>query len=149
MAKKTSKKAQRIKIKRSSAWTKSLFLLFFIMIPAILIWFFTSPDFGDNIFGFSFGIFFVISLGFFLYSILIGILFFYFKIVDLQVFYFLIPISFSLVGIYLSYALPIWARFIITVILILSAIPTNFIINLIEDKMVWKVKIKNTMKKNE
>lgn len=145
---KNNRKNQRAIIKRSSAWVKSLFLLFFILLPAILIWFFTSPDFGTNIFNFSFWTFFGISIAFIFYSFIITLIFFFFRLLDLQIFYFLVPITLSLAGIYLSYSLPLWARFLVTVTLVLSAIPTNIIVNAIEDRMIWRAKVKRNLKKD-
>ncbi|MGL5357574.1 MAG: MAG3450 family membrane protein [Metamycoplasmataceae bacterium] len=135
---------------RKNSWIKALFTLFVVAIPSIMIWFFLSKDFGggdQNVLNFGYGI--LISIGFIIAVFLLSYLFYYFKICDVSLFTFSLPVAITFMGIYLSSFLNstdpnyILYRSLIVLPLTLTVIPINMFITKIKLKIRLKDKIRN------
>lgn len=127
---------------RKISWIKSIYTLFVIAIPALLIWIFFSKDFFWHN-SFLFWQKFLIALSFIVCSTLITILFIYFKILNINILSFSLPVAICFMVIFLTDDLLVsWARALIIVPFILLFIPINLICKKIETRIQLKNKLK-------
>ncbi|MGL4343044.1 MAG: hypothetical protein ACRCRZ_00540 [Metamycoplasmataceae bacterium] len=133
---------------KAKSWIKPLYTFFVIAIPAFFIWFFLSNDFGlfNNLLNFGYA--FLIAIGFILISTILTYVVYYFKLVDIFVFSFSLPVAIALMTIYLSsyinnfqYAITI--RAILVLIVSFSVVPINMIIIKLNIKQIAKQRIKD------
>ncbi len=112
--------------KRTGTWTQVLVTLIFIMIPSILIMAFLSKDFGSKI-SLSVAATWGIAIGFVSYSFILGLILVLLKIVWIDIYNNILPIAIVLMSLFLTQSLPSWARAIIAISLVITALPVNMI----------------------
>lgn len=115
-----------------SGLVNSIIILFFCIIPALLIWYFLGADFNSNSKSsiLSMWSLCLVAIGFVLFNLILGILLLKFKIVEITIFNFLIPVSIILMIIMLSFPIPTWGRALLVVFsVILITFPINMATN--------------------
>lgn len=133
---------------KKKTWIKCIYTLFVVAIPSILIWTFFSKD----ILNYNTLLWwqkFLISTGFIIGVVLITLLFIYFKILDINVFTFVLPISITFMSIFLTEELVPWARTLIVIPFMFLIIPTHYICQKIETKLIIKQKVKQKISKEK
>lgn len=117
-----------MKNKDFSGWSITLVALTFVVVPAFLLFYFLMPDWNPNAVDLNIGFLLLISFGFVIYSFLINILFMWLRIVKKNSLAFIIPISISLMIIFITYDLPLWSRLLLATSGMLTVIPINMFI---------------------
>lgn len=133
---------------KKKSWIKSIYTLFVVAIPSVLIWIFFSKD----ILNYNALVWWqklLISIGFIIGVILITLLFIYLKILEISVFTFVLPIAITFMIIFLTEDLVAWARTLIVLPFISLIIPTHFICKKIEMKIIIKKRLKAKLNKNQ
>lgn len=137
---------------------KPLYTLFVVAIPSFFIWFFLGKDFipkeesGQPKFEPPLGIWFnvLIAVSFMISVTLITLFLIYFKILEMSVMTFVIPIMICFMAIFLSSWLnqgnDQWYRALIIIPLVFIVIPINILVNKYERTKIIRMKIKKENK---
>ncbi len=137
-------------MKRSNGWVNALLTLIVVAIPAIILYYFTLPDWNNvkDLKNFStylipYGYMWLIAIGFILAVTSFLIFFMWLRWVNLDIFNFAIPLTLVLMGIYLTPMLPIWGRAILVISLILTAFPIMMLTTKIKERIIKNKKRKS------
>ena len=113
---------------KNKSGLNSLFTLIFIALPSLIIFYFLLPTWANKQVV-SHREMWLIAFGFCLYSFLLNFLLIYFKILSIESLNFNIPMTFSLMALFVGYKLPFWIMFLIILGIIMFALPINIITN--------------------
>lgn len=128
---------------KKKSWIKPLYTFFVIAIPAFMIWYFLSGDFISTN-QTEIWIAILVAIAFILISSLVTIILIYFKILDIFVLNFSLPIAITFMIIFLSsfisgdYALKISLRAILSLLSCFLVIPINILITKYNIKLIAK-----------
>ena len=111
---------------RKNSWIKSLYGLFAIALPALLLWIFFSDDFLA-IQPLALWAKWLVALGFLVVSTLVTSILVYWKILEINVLAFTLPVAICFMSIFLTTSLEPWARALIVLPLILLTIPIHMV----------------------
>lgn len=128
---------------KKNSWIKSLYTLFVIAIPALLLWVFFSDDFL-NIQPLAIWAKWLLAIGFVLISTIVTSILIYFQILEINVLTFSLPVSICFMVIFLTGSLEPWVRALIILPFMLLTIPINIVCKKIELKMMIKKKNQKT-----
>ena len=109
-----------------------LICLFFIFLPSLVGYFFYLPEWGNE--KMSTWIYYLSSLGFFIYVLLIVYLFIYFRVTNLKLINIAFPFTLILILIFISSSWHIALRIIFAMIFIGLSYPTNILVDFIDKK---------------
>jgi hypothetical protein len=129
-------------MKKTNNWINTLFALIFIAIPSLIIFYFLLPTWSNKLV-ISYWKMWIVAIGFCFYSFAISFGFVYFKILSIDSLNFNIPITLSLMTIFVSYNLPTWAIFLIVVLVIITSFPINIWTQNYKKKKIKKIKKNN------
>ena len=116
---------------RKNSWIKSLYGLFAIALPALLLWIFFSDDFLA-IQPLALWAKWLVALGFLVVSTLVTSILVYWKILEINVLAFTLPVAICFMSIFLTTSLEPWARALIVLPLILLTIPIHMVCQRLE-----------------
>lgn len=131
---------------RKNSWIKSIYALFAIAIPALLLWIFFSDDFL-KIQPLPVWARWLIAIGFVIVSTLVTAILIYFKILEVNVLAFSLPVAICFMVIFLTGGLEAWIRALIVLPFMLLTIPINIICKKIELKLNYQNKNKKQSEK--
>lgn len=116
---------------RKNSWIKSLYGLFAIALPALLLWIFFSDDFLA-IQPLALWAKWLVAIGFLVVSTLVTSILVYWKILEINVLAFTLPVAICFMSIFLTTGLEPWARALIVLPLILLTIPIHMVCQRLE-----------------
>ena len=128
-------------MKKNDGWMNALFALIFIAVPAIILFYFILPGWTNKKPTFGYDIVWVIAIGFIVYTILFSIILIIFKVLSIESLNFNVPIAFALMGILVTYPLPLWATGVIVISVVLMAFPMNILTTKIKRSLIRNKKI--------
>ncbi|MCK5945752.1 MAG: hypothetical protein KAG04_00620 [Mycoplasmataceae bacterium] len=126
-------------MKKNDGWMNALFALLLIVVPVLVGFYFLLPDWTGR-YVISYGAMWGVAIGFIAYVVLISYILIKVKLLTLDSIAFNIPVTIVMVGIFVSPYLPIWARGLIVLTLIMSALPANMLVTRIKEEIVYKNK---------
>ncbi|MCK5806997.1 MAG: hypothetical protein KAG91_01210 [Mycoplasmataceae bacterium] len=126
-------------MKKNDGWMNALFALIFIATPAITLFYFILPTWSNKEV-LSYGMIWVVAIGFIAYAILLSTLLIMLKIISIDSLNFNVPIAFALMAILVTYTLPLWATGVIVIGVILMAFPMNMLTTKIKMILIHRKK---------
>lgn len=128
-------------MKNNNGWINALFSLVFIATPSLFLFFFFLPSWNgyERV---SYGMIWVIALGFISYVLLFSFLVIHYEILTIDSLSFNIPITMVLMSILISYPLPLWATAVFVILMVLFAFPVNVFVNNFKERRKHKTKNK-------
>lgn len=111
-------------MKKNDGWINALFSLVFIATPALILYFFYLPTWSGND-DQAYWVVWVIALLFMVYVVVLSYVLIKFEWLTIESLNFNIPITLALMAIMVTYTLPLWATAIITLAMVMVALPVN------------------------
>ena len=126
-------------MKKNDGWINALSAMLLIVVPVLIGFYFLLPDWTSK-WVISYGVMWGVSFGFMAYVAIMSYILIHFKVLTIDSIAFNIPITIVMVGIFLSPGIAIWARGLIVLGLILTAIPSNMLVTKIKDEIKYRNK---------